>query len=253
MFNLSFFQNDNQNSQNQLSRKKKYRHEFKYFSPEYILSYLEERTQHVLYKDSHVGEQGFYNIRSIYFDDLFNTCYRENEDGTDPREKFRIRIYNNSPERITLELMQKVRGKCLKLSTPLSRERCENLMYGRRLDVKNEDSFLYKKFYTQILMRGFKPVNIVCYDRVPFIWKEGNVRVTYDRNIRSGSDFTKFFDADLPTRPILPAGTNLLEVKFDEFIPDFISEILQTSRLQQTSFSKYYLCRKYNMRSTLKS
>jgi len=232
-----------------------WRHEFKYFSPEYILQELENRVCCVLKKDNHVGTQGFYNIRSIYFDDIYNTCYFENEDGIDPREKFRIRIYNNSDERISLELKQRKMGKCLKSSVPISKERVEALsnfdFNSSILRCKNEDSFLYKKFYSQIQTRKLKPVNIVCYDRIPFIWKIGNVRVTFDRNIRSGNDFSKFFKSDLPTRPILPIGTNLIEVKFDEFLPDFIYEILQTGRLNQTSFSKYYLCRKYNMKSTL--
>ncbi len=231
---------------------KKYRHEFKYFSPEYILSTLEKRCDAVLKRDSHTGPEGFYNIKSLYFDDFYNTCYFENENGTDPREKFRIRIYNNSISRISLELKQKKQGRTLKTSCPISLERVKSIINGEKLDVKNEDSFLYKKFYTQMISRNLHPVTIVVYDRIPYVYKNGNVRVTFDRNIRSGNDFSKFFDSDLPVRPVLPAATNLLEVKFDEFLPDYIHEILQTERLAQTSFSKYYLCRKYNMKNTIR-
>jgi hypothetical protein len=39
----------------------------------------------------------------------------------------------------------------------------------------------------------------------------------------------------------------MVEVKFDELLPDFIYELLQSSRLVQTAFSKYYLCRRYNI------
>ena len=231
---------------------KKYRHEFKYFSPEYILSTLEKRCDAVLKRDSHTGPQGFYNIKSLYFDDFYNTCYFENENGTDPREKFRIRIYNNSTSHISLELKQKKQERTLKTSCPISLERVNSIISGGKLDVKNEDSFLYKKFYSQIVSRNLHPVTIVVYDRIPYVYKNGNVRVTFDRNIRSGNDFSKFFDSDLPVRPVLPSATNLLEVKFDEFLPDYIYEILQTGRLAQTSFSKYYLCRKYNMKGTIK-
>ncbi|MBQ0038812.1 MAG: VTC domain-containing protein, partial [Treponema sp.] len=87
--------------------------------------------------------------------------------------------------------------------------------------------------------------------RVPFVYHDGNVRITFDRNIRSSDCIEKFFDQDCPFRPILENETNMMEVKFDELLPDFINESLQTGRLNQTSFSKYYLCRKYNMRSTL--
>lgn len=225
----------------------KWRHEFKYVSPEYILTYLEKRAGAVLQHDSHTGPQGYYAIRSIYFDDYYNTCYFENEDGTDPREKFRIRIYNASRDRISLELKQREKGKCHKLSVPLSQENCETIMAGKIPAVHDDDPYLLKKLIMQMQSQALKPVCIVAYERVPLIWKTGNVRVTFDRNIRSSADIQDFFNPALRCRPILGLNTNMIEVKFDELLPDFISEVLQTGRLQQTSFSKYYLCRRYNM------
>ncbi|MCR5723556.1 MAG: polyphosphate polymerase domain-containing protein [Treponema sp.] len=225
----------------------KWRHEFKYVSPEYILSYLEKRTAAVMQRDRHTGSQGYYAIRSLYFDDLYNTCYYENEDGTDPREKFRIRIYNASRERISLELKQREKGKCHKLSVPLTPAFCDEILSGKIPAVKDTDPYLVKKLIMEMQSRGLKPVCIVSYERVPLVWNAGNVRVTFDRNIRSSSSLSNFFEPFLPSRPILEAGTNMIEVKFDEFLPDFISEVLQTGRLQQTAFSKYYLCRRYNM------
>lgn len=233
----------------------KWRHEFKYFSPELLLDEVEKRCSVILKKDSHVGQKGFYHIRSVYFDDIYNTCFYENENGTDPREKFRIRIYDCSDKRISLELKQRKMGKCHKLSCPLSKERLDALVsfdfHNEILVPKQNDEYIYKKFYSEILFRNLHPVNIVCYDRVPYINEIGNVRVTFDRNIRSADDFKNFFNPELASRPILPAGTNLLEVKFDELLPDYIYDTLSTEMLKQTSFSKYYLCRKYNMKETL--
>ena len=225
----------------------KWRHEFKYVSPEYILSYLEKRVGAVMRLDSHTGPQGLYAIRSIYFDDIYNSCYRENEDGTDPREKFRIRAYNCSRDRISLELKQRERGKCHKLSTRLPLSVCEEIMAGRIPQVHDGDPYLLKKLVMQMQSRALRPVVIVSYERVPFVYGAGNVRVTFDRNIRSSADIGGFFNPDLASRPILPVAVNMVEVKFDEFLPDHINEVLQTGRLQQTSFSKYYLCRKYNL------
>lgn len=233
----------------------KWRHEYKYYSPEFVMTEIEKRISVLLKKDPNTGVQGFYHIRSIYFDDIYNTCYFENEDGTDEREKFRIRTYNNSDSRISLELKRKKRGKCQKLSCRLSKERLDAIL--KNSDEKNilapkpDDSYIYKKFYSQISFRKLEPVNIVCYDRFPYIHKNGNVRITFDRNIRGGDDFSKFFMKELPVRPILPVSYNILEVKFDEFLPDYIYNTLQEGVLKQTSFSKYYLCRKYNMKSTL--
>ncbi|MBP3771693.1 MAG: polyphosphate polymerase domain-containing protein [Treponema sp.] len=225
----------------------KWRHEFKYLSPEYILTYLEKRSSALLHQDSHVGEQGYYAIRSIYFDDMYNSCYYENEDGSDPREKFRIRIYNCSRERISLELKQREKSRCHKISTPLSLETCEEIMGGKIPRIQNDSPYLLKKLVMQMQSRLLRPRVIVAYERVPLVWKAGNVRVTFDRNIRSSADIANFFNPNLACRPILETNTNMIEVKFDEFLPDFINEVLQTGRLSQTSFSKYYLCRKYNL------
>ena len=43
--------------------------------------------------------------------------------------------------------------------------------------------------------------------------------------------------------PVLPAGLHVLEVKYDEFLPDFIAKQLEIGILRQTAFSKYYLGR----------
>ena len=225
----------------------KWRHEFKYVSPEYILTYLQKRVGAVIHRDTHTGEQGYYAIRSIYFDDLYNTCYRENEDGTDPREKFRIRAYNCDTSRISLELKQRERGKCHKIATSIPLSVCEEIMAGNIPRVHTETPYLLKKLVMQMQSRALRPVVIVSYERVPFVYAAGNVRITFDRNIRSSAHIQGFFDRTLASRPVLESATNMVEVKYDEFLPDFINEVLQTGRLQQTSFSKYYLCRRYNL------
>lgn len=229
----------------------KFRHEFKYFSPEMVLSAIEQRMSAILRLDKNVGEGGHYAIRSIYFDDIYNTCFLENENGTDPREKFRIRIYNCSKERISLELKQKVNGMCLKTSCPVSLDMLEQIMAGQIPDFTAETPYLLKKLIAQMQFRGLKPVVIVAYERVPFVYEDGNVRVTFDRNLRSSSIIEDFFNEDAAFRPVLPVGTNMMEVKFDEFLPDFINEACQTSLLQWTSFSKFYLCRKYALSTAM--
>ena len=35
----------------------------------------------------------------------------------------------------------------------------------------------------------------------------------------------------------------VLEVKYDEFIPDFLVQLLELRNMQQTAYSKYQLCR----------
>ena len=223
----------------------KFRHELKYVISAGEVALIRNRINHLIPLDSHVGNTGAYTIRSLYFDDLYDSCYYENENGTDPREKFRIRIYNHSTERITLECKRKERGKTLKTSCPLTLEQTRMLMEGRILpDLANQPEVL-RKLTLRMMTKRMRPVVIVEYERIPYVYKNGNVRITLDMNVSSSNSVECFLDEQIPKRPIMPMGQQLLEVKFDEYLPDFIHHNLNLHSLTQTAYSKYYLCRKY--------
>ncbi len=224
----------------------KYRHELKYLCSEAHLAIIRNRLRGIMSFDRH-AKNGEYTIRSMYFDSLDNRCFYENECGTDRREKFRIRIYNAEDSRISLECKRKERGKTFKTSCLLTKDDYAAVLNGGTIDRFDQKPPLLRKFSVLQRTELFRPAVIVEYDRTPYVYSIGNVRVTLDRNIRSSDDFEHFFEKNLPTRPILPEGQHLLEVKFDELLPDFIKEVLQLGDLQQTTFSKYYLCRKFSM------
>ncbi|WP_099466981.1 polyphosphate polymerase domain-containing protein [Konateibacter massiliensis] len=223
----------------------KYRHELKYVCNEMELSVIAGRLAPLMSIDKNAREKGSYNIRSLYFEDYYNTCFQENEAGTDPREKFRIRIYNGSTKRISLELKKKERGKTLKEACPLTLEQCRMLMKGIPLPVSSQYDKTLQKLNLLMRTRLMRPSIIVDYDRVPYVCKDGNVRVTLDRNVSSSVYVSEFLNPQIRKRPILPAGKHILEVKYDEFIPDYIKDNMELSTLRQTAFSKFYLCRIY--------
>ena len=225
--------------------KRKFRHELKYVISVGELEMLKNRLNHMIDIDSHAGADGIYNIRSLYFDDYYNRGIKEIEDGTDPREKFRIRIYNHSSERIRLECKRKERGKTFKTSCPLTLEQTEILKSGGVIPNIAVQPPLLQKLTYKMLSRKEHPVVIVEYDRIPYIYKNGNVRITLDTNISSSDDIDGFFNDNIRKRPVMPRGHQLLEVKYDEYLPDFIYHNLQLHNLKQTSFSKYYMCRKF--------
>ncbi len=225
-----------------------YRHEFKYFISSAQIPLLMSRISAFMQPDPHAGPDGVYGIRSLYFDDRENRCYYENENGTDPREKFRIRIYNRSSARITLECKRKEHGKTLKTVCPLTSAQAESLILDRPLPDSALTAPLLRKLELLRRTEGMHPVVIVEYERIPYLCRDGNVRVTFDRNLSSASDPTLFFSQDLPKRPVFPAGQQLLEVKYDAFLPDYIYRSLNFGQLRQTACSKYYLCRKYSLK-----
>ena len=223
----------------------KYRHEFKYEIDIQQVIILKERLSKIIDKDKHVGKNESYRIRSLYFDDYEDSCFYDNENGTDPREKFRIRIYNGSSDIIRLELKRKEAGKTLKKSCKISKEQTETLMRGERIQWNDDMPPLLKKLYIYQETRNLRPKVIVEYDRIPFVHKDGNVRVTLDIDICSSNRIDQFLDKEILRRPIMPKGKHLLEVKYDEFLPDFIENTTKLKNLGQTTYSKYYLCRKF--------
>lgn len=223
-----------------------FRHEMKYLISSVQVQMLKSRLNHIVPLDSHVSAAGSYRIRSLYFDDYDNRCFYENENGTDPREKFRIRIYNQDLCRISLECKRKERGKTRKTACSLSLEQTKLLMAGIPVPDIVDQPPLLQRLTVQMLTRRMQPVVIVEYDRIPYVYPSGNVRITLDTSISSCSDPACFLEQTIPRRPVLPMGQQLLEVKYDGFLPDFLYRSLSLGNLRQTAFSKYYLCRKYS-------
>ena len=169
------------------SAEQKFRHEHKYVISAAQVPLLRSRIANLMEPDPHVGDDGIYNIRSLYFDDYSNRCYYENENGTDPREKFRIRIYNHSSDRIMLECKRKEKGKTQKTSCSLTLDQADQLIRGKPLSQIDNLPVLLKKFILEMRTKGLHPVVIVEYERIPYICKNGNVRVTFDMQISSSS------------------------------------------------------------------
>ncbi len=225
----------------------KYRHELKYIISSAQLHLLKSRIENIMIPDTHACNNGMYSIRSLYFDDYNNQCFYENENGTDPREKLRMRIYNHSPAHISLECKRKERGKTLKTAAVITEEQALKVIEGIAWQDINGIAPILNKMKLQMDMRLLRPVIIVEYDRIPYVYPNGNVRITFDLNVSSSCDLSQFWEEKIPKRPVMPPGTHLMEVKFDEFLPDFIYHSLNLGMLRQTAFSKYYLCRKYSI------
>ncbi len=226
----------------------RFRHEYKYPITCGQIVMEQARLKGVMNQDVHAGERGYYNIRSLYFDDMGNGCYLDNENGVDNREKFRIRIYNHSTERINLEVKQKRRGKTCKRCCLISLSQCRQLMEGKIPgDIRADQQALHKLAYL-MAVRLMRPVVIVDYDRFPYTYRseDANVRVTFDCNLMSAGDITTFLDEKIQGRGVMPVGRALMEVKFDSFLPDEIYTLLHLDGLTASTFSKYYLCRKFH-------
>lgn len=202
---------------------------------------LKRRLLPFMETDPH-AEDGQYTIRSLYFDDYWDSAYTEKMMGVSDRKKWRIRIYNYSDKRIMLERKKKKSSYIFKEAAPISRREFESLLEGDYGFLLHSPYNLCREFYYECMVNLQRPKVIVDYERTPLIREEGNVRVTFDGDVRAAAFDFNIFNPDLPTRSMLEPGMLVLEVKFTEFLPDVIKELLPLDGQQFSAISKYTLC-----------
>lgn len=222
---------------------KHYRHEWKHVLHAGDLLILRQRLSAVMDRDPHTVN-GKYHIRSLYFDNLYDKALREKIDGISMREKFRLRLYNGDASIIHLEKKSKWNNLGTKYCANLTEEEARKLTDGDFDWMLASDDSLIQELYCKIRYQGMRPKTIVDYTREPFIFEPGNVRITLDYDIRTGLNRTDFLNSSAVT---IPAGDApiILEVKWDEFIPSIIRDVVCVPNRRVGSFSKYCQCRVY--------
>ena len=221
----------------------KYRHEWKHEISYGDMLVLRRRLSAVMKTDTH-AVNGKYLIRSLYFDNASDKALREKIDGVNVREKFRIRYYNKDTSLIHLEKKSKINGLCLKESAAISTEQAQAIANGDYAWMPDSGVHLIQELYSKMMSQGLRPKTIVDYLREPFVFAPGNVRVTLDYDIRTGLGCTDFLNPECVT---VPAGDApiILEVKWDDYLPDIIRDIVQLPGCRVGTFSKYAACRIY--------
>lgn len=223
-----------------------YRHELKYQIGEAEHLALAHRLGAVMRPDPHAGAEGRYTIRSIYFDNYRDVALREKLDGVQLREKFRIRWYNDDLSYITLEKKIKHNDLCMKVSAPLTEAELRRILSAPDDWMLEHPSELVREFYCKMKLKQLKPRVLVSYEREPYVYAAGNVRVTFDSKIRTSLFHGEFLEKGVPdiSATDMPSD-RILEVKYDGFLPEIISCLLQSGGVRQQAFSKYGACRRF--------
>ena len=227
---------------------KGYRHELKYYITLGEYELLQRKLSLTMERDAFAKKNGGeYFIRSLYFDDRDDSAFREKLSGIDERDKFRIRIYDMRDDVIKLECKHKSNGYIKKQSIGLSRKEYEKLMSGDRLFLLNRPESFARRMYLEFAQRALKPAVIVDYTREAFVFPMEDVRVTFDKNIRTGLRSVDMFNAGIPTYPVIDDYGMVLEIKFNRFLPTYIRSLLQLEASQRSAISKYVLCRRFEL------
>ena len=181
-------------------------------------------------------------IRSLYFDDYYHSAYEEKDEGVFQRKKYRIRIYNCEDKSIKLERKKKFGSYIYKEAASLTKEEVYKIINGDYEFLLHSDKSLCREFYVECMSNVMRPRTIVDYDREPWILDEGTVRITFDMDVRAAVGSFDIFDPTLPALPVLEPGKCVMEVKFTEFLPQVLREVLPDRASEFTAVSKYVLC-----------
>jgi hypothetical protein len=205
---------------------------------------LRNRLQHIMQKDPHAGNDGKYLIRSVYFDNFDNKVLNQKKEGYIERDKYRVRLYDNNTSFLNLEKKSKRNNMTYKQKCRISAEEYEEIRHGNISWMEKDPRQLAQELFVQMNLYQLKPVTIVDYEREVYIYEHGNVRVTFDSSIKTSFRNNELLNPDIPMVETTP-DIVVLEVKYDEFLPDTIKYMLQLGDRSRGTYSKYQISRMF--------
>jgi len=90
----------------------------------------------------------------------------------------------------------------------------------------------------------YQPVVLIDYNRRAYVHGENNIRVTLDSDIRSSETNFDLFSKDILMTPVFDHYNAILEVKYDQDLFCWISQIIAGRDNIHQSLSKYCVSRK---------
>ncbi len=223
-----------------------YRYEYKFIITKNLAKILEKKLSLLLkVDDNSANKDNTYFIRSVYFDDPYSSSYYEKIDGIEFRKKYRIRIYNNDLNFIRLECKYKYNNLTKKESIKITKEMCDDFIKCNfeKYYINNMDDKVLRDFIIDAKLKRLKPVVIVDYDRLAFVADLSDLRITIDKNVRSSGFNVNIFNSAVNSYNVLDNERIVLEVKFNDFIPEYITNILSSIPSFRQAISKFAACR----------
>ena len=219
------------------------RHELKFYINWQEYRLIRANLAPVLRLDANTKNPEGYLIRSLYFDDLYDTAMREKLVGVQRRDKYRIRIYDYSDAVIKFERKSKYDAFISKDSASIDRKQTEAVLRGDYSSLLSSGNPLLRDIYIKRSTSMLRPAVIVDYLREAYIYKSGNVRITFDKDIRAGVGSFQIFSREVPTYPVVEKEQLVLEIKYDDYLPTVVRRLVQSLNGNASAISKYVMCR----------
>lgn len=99
------------------------------------------------------------------------------------------------------------------------------------------------RLYTIMALNLYRPAVIIEYDRLAFTYDLFSTRITLDSNVRSSELVLDLYQPILPWDYVVNQSV-ILEVKYNQLLPGFLSDVLDHENLNKLSVGKYALGRR---------
>jgi hypothetical protein len=212
-----------------------HRQEIKYFIRSHDVIILTELLRSVMIIDENMPDQRGYEVSSLYYDSIDNCDLHAKLNGDLKRKKFRIRIYNNDTSFGKFEIKKKLGTTISKISLPLNHSQIQSLSKSDFDCLKREGFYDARQ---TMLDNRYEPKCIVKYNRIAYQLPFNRIRVTIDTNILT-SGYNCSFDKDSNGIKVIPTSLEVVEIKFEDYIPNSILHCIEKFALARTAISKY--------------
>jgi len=198
-----------------------------------------------LQRDENAGGSDSYLIRSLYFDDYWNSDFFAKFAGIEDRKKYRLRYYNDDTSFVRFEKKRKQGKRAYKSQVRVPMHIAQEMIDGNFDGTRAMGNALLREAYIYNSQNRLRPAVICQYRREAFVYPVSNIRITLDSELKTGLSSSDFFSRNISLVPACRAGQVILEVKYDDFIPDFVCSLLSAVDSEWLALSKYEQCRKY--------
>lgn len=196
--------------------------------------------------DDHSCDNGRYKLTSLYYDSPDLRCYWEKEYGLKFRRKLRIRHYDtgdflSEETPVFVEIKQRVDRVTQKRRAVLSYADALRLCNDRQIpDCLPEDQQVVDEVFAFLWQYNLHPTSIIRYDRQAFVGTEYDMglRVTFDTSLSFQMHQLRLHEENSGL-PLLPQHMAVMEVKVNERIPFWLTNLIAAHNLQMVRVSKY--------------
>lgn len=221
------------------------RHELKYFISESQATIIKSMIKPYLRLDRYceIRPEGAYPLSSLYLDSHDLRLCRESLEGHKNRFKLRIRRYSDDPSSPSFfEIKRRVNRVIIKNRAKVDHNNIEELlMYPALLyENGNGDGDILRQFQLYKSCICARPVVQIRYMREAYEGlSDRSIRITFDRGLayKIGDKAQVSLNGDGWHN--CPTGGVILEIKFTEFYPPWLSYITKCLELNHQSISKY--------------